>query len=102
MLMNGKEVNHLVVNGETFDKSYYLRKIRFLKSFATGQGTIGEGGIYMGSGGGGPVEVGDEGYVLFKYKNGYCVELQREQYGFWVIGKWIEFIDDKTKVCRIS
>lgn len=32
MLMNGKEVNHLVIGGETFDKSYIGRKVKIAPS----------------------------------------------------------------------
>ena len=30
MLMNGKEVNHLVINGETFDKRYLGKEVEIL------------------------------------------------------------------------
>lgn len=94
MLMNGKEVNHLVINGETFDKSYYMRKIRFIKSFASDDGRVYEKGVVMYHDQGGmAIEPGKEGFVYLKYKNGYCVELGANSFGFWVTDNEIEFID---------
>lgn len=94
MLMNGKEVEHLVINGEAFDKNYYLRKIRFIKSFASYDGRVNEKGVVMYHDQGGlAIEPGKEGFVYLKYKNGYCVSLSKGERGFWVIGEWIEFID---------
>lgn len=93
MLMNGKEVNHLVVGGETFDKSYYMRKIRFLKDFASNDGWISSTGIVMSSGSGGrSVDKGNTGYTILKYKNGYCAYV--DKIGFWVTEDCIEFIDE--------
>lgn len=96
MLMNGKEVNHLVIGGETFDKSYYMRKIRFLKDFASNDGWISPTGIAMGSGNGGMgVEKGNIGYTILKYKNGYCACVDNGfKIGFWVTEDCIGFIDE--------
>ena len=102
MLMNGKEVNHLVVNGETFDKSYFMRKIRLVKDVNTKGGMINKDGIYFDTSVSGLImPSGTEGIVFLKYKNGYCVYSDRYRdsydYGFWVTGDCIEFIDnDKT------
>lgn len=104
MLMNGKEVNHLVVNGEKFDKSYYMRKIRFLKDFASNDGWISPTGIAMGSGNGGMgVEKGNTGYTILKYKNGYCAYVDIGfKIGFWVTEDCIEFIDETGGVNKPS
>lgn len=101
MLMNGKEVNHLVVNGETFDKSYFMRKIRLVKDVNTKSGMINKDGIYFDTYVSGLImPSGAEGIVFFKYKNGYCVYSDHYgdlcDYGFWVTGDCIEFIDDTT------
>lgn len=94
MLMNGEEVNHLVIGGETFDKNYCMRRIRFLKSFASYDGFVSSKGITMSSGRGGMgVEKGNTGYTILKYKNGYCVYHDASPWGFWVTEDCIEFID---------
>lgn len=95
MLMNGQEVNHLVIGGETFDKNYCMRRIRFLKSFASNDGWISFKGIVMSSGNGGiAVDKGNTGYTILKYKNGYCVYHDASPWGFWVTEDCIEFIDE--------
>lgn len=99
MLMNGKEVNHLVINGEAFDKSNCEHKIRFLKEFASRDGHVSPEGVSMGSGqGGAAIMKGSIGHIFLKYKNGYCVYMDIDplKNGFWVTEDLIEFIDDKT------
>lgn len=98
MLMNGKEVNHLVIGGEMFDKNYCMRRIRFLKNFASYDGRISPEGVVMGSGNGGMgVEKGNIGYTILKYKNGYCACVDNGfKIGFWVTEDCIEFINDTT------
>lgn len=100
MLMNGKEVNHLVIGGETFDKSYFMRKVRLVKDVNTRKGAINMDGVFWGDYTGGvTIPSGAEGIVFFKYKNGYCIysEYHPEDYfhyAFWVTEDCIEFIDD--------
>lgn len=101
MLMNGQEVNHLVIGGEMFDKSYYMRKIKLVKAVNTKGGMINKDGIYFDTHISGLImPSGAEGFVFFKYKNGYCVYSDHyrdnSNYGFWVTEDCIEFIDNDT------
>lgn len=99
MLMNGKEVNHLIINGEIFDKSYYMRKMRFVKEVITDQGYATVNGVYIDkSFGGGVIRIGTEGTVILKYKNGYyvCVNsdiVGRYGRGFWATDDSIELMN---------
>ena len=109
MLMNGKEVNHLVVNGETFDKSYSAgvkaKVIEKKGNVWIGTAWIGsirkDGTIVTGINGGGNYakSVGDIVTVIAIYKNAAAF-LARDtdiiNTGSWISLNNLEFIDDKT------
>lgn len=98
LLMNGKEVNHLIVNGEAFDKSYSAGVKARVISY-TYVGSIKKNGdiICKSSDGGMPFKSpGDILTIICIYKNvaAYLAD-DNERYtkGSWISLKDIEFID---------
>lgn len=98
MLMNGQEVDHLVVNGETFDKSYSAGvKAKVIKPYAA-IGSIKAGGTIasvFADGGQQVKNLGDIVTVIGRYKNAAAI-LTYSDYvsGCWISMDDIEFIDD--------
>lgn len=99
LLMNGKEVNHLIINGEAFDKSYSAGvKAKVISDF-TYVGAINKNGdiICKGPDGGRYTKSpGDILTIICIYKNAaaYLAD-DGETYtrGSWVSLDNIEFID---------
>lgn len=99
LLMNGKKVNHLVIAGETFDKSYAAGvKAKVIGSEAwigsvRKNGTIANGLI----GGGGYIKQrGDIVTVICIYKNAAAIltdDRETINFGSWISLNDIEFID---------
>lgn len=97
MLMNGKEVNHLVVGGETFDKSFDGgRKVRTVRNATIGE--IDESGRIHDQNGtnGWYIEKNMVVSVIARYKNAFCVAYGYGNYAAWVSIDDIEFIDEKV------
>lgn len=98
MLMNGQKVNHLVVNGETFDKSYSAGvKAKVIKPYAA-IGSIKAGGTIasvFADGGQQIKNLGDIVTVIGRYKNAAAI-LTYSDYisGCWISMDDIEFIDE--------
>ena len=71
MLMNGKEVNHLIIGGEQFDKSYVGKKIKAISPeghwMVYYTNIINVDGSYPHSNT--FIDVGDTFVILAKYKN---------------------------------
>lgn len=104
MLMNGKEINHLVIGGETFDKSYSAgvkAKVVAKGGYAETGSIKKDGTIVSGaSGGGGYAKTaGDIVTVIAIYKNAAAVLANDTDFimsGSWVYLDNLEFIDDET------
>ena len=110
MLMNGKEVKHLVINGETFDESYIGRKVKITPTSGAwslhfypavnGDGTLRDFTDFNYI-----VERGDEFIILAKYMD--CIFIansknppatnangNRPDIGFgWIYVKDVTFLD---------
>lgn len=99
LLMNGKEVNHLIINGEAFDKSYSAGvKAKVISGF-TYVGTINKNGDIISEDTAGGKHFKSRGSILTVvgiYKNAaaYLAD-DGEKYarGSWVSLDDIEFID---------
>lgn len=104
MLMNGKEVNHLVIGGETFDKSYSAgvkAKVVAKGGYASIGSIKKDGTIVSGiSGGGGYAKtVGDIVTVIAIYKNAAAFLAGDTDFintGSWIYLDNLEFINDTT------
>lgn len=99
LLMNGKEVNHLIINGEAFDKSYSAGvKAKVISDF-TYVGAINKNGdiICKGSDGGRYTKSqGDILTIICIYKNAAAFltdDGEKYNKGSWVSLDNIEFID---------
>lgn len=66
MLMNGKEVNHLIVHGEQFDKSNCGKKVKVVRDISVSQNNVSMNGnyIYYNHGGALIISAGTLGYVI--------------------------------------
>lgn len=104
MLMNGQEVNHLVIGGETFDKSYSAgvkAKVVAKGGYASIGSIKKDGTIVSGiSGGGGYAKtVGDIVTVIAIYKNAAAFLAGDTDFintGSWIYLDNLEFINDTT------
>ena len=72
MLMNGEEVNHLVVGGETFDKSFINKKVKTKDVLGSDtvsiyDGINSDGGVFQYGSGNYSVYTGDVFIVLAKF-----------------------------------
>ena len=92
--MNGEEVNHLVIGGETFDKSFDGGiKVRTIRDVTAGG--INESGIihYHPGSGGWYVPKDTTLSVIARYKNAVCMATESGNYAGWISMDDIEFID---------
>ena len=66
MLMKGKEINHLLLNGEQFDLSNFGKKIKIVKRIEVGENNVRMDGKfnYYNHGGAGVISAGTMGYVI--------------------------------------
>lgn len=66
MLMNGKEVNHLFLNGEQFDLSNFGKKIKIVKRIEVSYNYVRMDGSYFHSdtGGSSIIMAGTMGYII--------------------------------------
>lgn len=99
LIMNGKEINHLVISGETFDKSYTAGvKAKVIGPNAS-IGTIKKDGTIVNGlpGGGGWSKIrGDIVTVIGIYKNAAAIlagDRDTISTGNWISLNDIEFID---------
>lgn len=99
LMMNGKEVNHLIISGEQFDKSYTAGvKAKVISSMAwigsvRKNGTIANGTV---GGGGYAKSLGDIVTVIGIYKNAAAIltdDRENINFGSWISLNDIEFID---------
>lgn len=95
MLMNGQEVNHLVIGGETFDKSFD-GGIKAKTTRDVVPGGINESGIVHSDPGAWYVPKGDTISVIARYKNAVCIATGPGYYAGWITMEAIEFINDTT------
>lgn len=73
MLMNGKEVNHLIIAGEAFDRSCSGKKVQVINTIYLDSGITWDGKYYY-TNTGGMYLPGREGIILLiKYLNYYYV-----------------------------
>lgn len=97
MLLNGKEINHLILGGETFDKSFTAGKkarvnglayIGDIKKDGTINSNASDGGNYI-------KQEGDIVTVIARYKDAVAI-LSSSSFvrGSWISINDIEFIDD--------
>ena len=99
LMMNGKEVNHLIISGEQFDKSYtagvkakVISSMAWIGSVKT-NGTIASGTV---GGGGYAKQLGDIVTVIGIYKNAAAIladDRETINFGSWISLNDIEFID---------
>lgn len=68
MLMNGKEVNHLVINGETFDKRYWGKDVEILNKIY-GESTVNINGAYHKA-------LSVDSWLIYPGTKGYAVALK--------------------------
>ena len=88
MLMKGKEVNHLIIDGETFDKSYVGRKVRLVKDCVTrGYISSSYGDHLIAEGNASVMLAGSENTIIAIYKDWVSI------YGGWVKKTDVELID---------
>ena len=66
MLMNGKEINHLLLNAEQFDLSNFGKKIKIVKRIEVSYNYVRMDGSYFHSdtGGSSIIMVGTMGYII--------------------------------------
>lgn len=96
MLMNGKKVNHLVINGETFDKSFDGGiKVKVIRDATIGE--IDELGRIIN-----PASAPDGFWyvprgtiipVIARYKNAVCMASGYGSYAGWMPINDVEFLD---------
>lgn len=98
LLMNGKEVNHLIINGEAFDKSYSAG-VKARVTSTSYVGTINKNGDIISEDSTGGRHIKSRGSILTViciYKNvaAYLAD-DDEKYtrGSWISLNDIEFID---------
>lgn len=100
MLMNGKEVNHLIIDGETFDKSYEQGvKVKIVPADGRPNADVGNvdfAGQITGMGGA-VVSGGNICIALAKYKNAiYIINSPNitniHATGYWVSLNDVEFL----------
>lgn len=94
VLMNGKNVEHLVINGEAFDKRYVGSNIEILNTIFA-ESTIDLNGGYHEVASGRVILKGTKGFVtLFKYFNLYYI-IDRNGYtgGSWCKAEDIKILD---------
>lgn len=99
LMMNGKEVNHLIISGEQFDKSYtagvkakVISSMAWIGSVKT-NGTIASGTV---GGGGYAKQLGDIVTVIGIYKNAAAIladDRETINFGSWISLNDIEFIN---------
>lgn len=89
MLMNGKEVNHLIIGGEQFDKSYVGRKVRLVKDCLMRGYISNNFGLESldRQGNAGTMLAGSENTIIATYKDWVSI------YGGWVKKTDVELID---------
>lgn len=94
MLMNGKEVNHLVINGEAFDKSYENKKVEIINKIFM-DSKIGLNGTYQEATFGGILPKGTKGYVTaLKYHDLYYIcQANGDPVGTWARSSDIKILD---------
>lgn len=95
MLMNGKEVKHLVVNGEAFDKSYMGIRVEILNDIRTDNWVTFDGHYNVTSGTDTWVLTpGSEGFViLFKHYDCYYIINKGGGRGAWARSSDIKILD---------
>ena len=88
MLMNGKEVNHLIISGEKYDKSYVGCKVRLVKDCVM-RGYIDNSyrDHLVAEGNAGVMLAGSENTIIAVYKDWVSI------YGGWVKKTDVELID---------
>ena len=98
LLMNGKEVNHFIINGEQFDKSNCGKKVKIVKKLEVSQNGVRIDGSYYYSnvGGAGIISAGTLGYVIgLTYGQCYYIFNTASKYsvGIWVSKDYVEILD---------
>ena len=95
MLVNGKEVGHLILNGEVFDKSYTGKKVITINEIVIGNETINKEGDYWPSNNGGVgIPANTSCTILTHYLNCfYIVENLENSRGFWAKKSDIKILD---------
>ena len=95
MLMNGKEVKHLVVNGEAFDKSYMGIRVEILNDIREDNWVTIDGYYHVTSGTDTTILTqGSRGYViLFKLHDCYYIIGKDGGGGAWARSSDIKILD---------
>lgn len=96
MLMNGQKVNHLIIGGETFDKSFDGSiKVRTIKDSLLGviskSGEIEAESIGVGRG---YIPKGRVITLIARYRNAVCTTAEDIGCSGWMSINDVEFIDD--------
>ena len=94
MLMNDKEVNHLVIGGEVFDKSFDGGiKVRVIKESPLG--VINKSGeiVPESIGGRGRIQKGRVITLIARYRNAVCMTAEDVGCSGWMSINDVEFLD---------
>ena len=98
LLMNGKEVNHFIINGEQFDLSNCGKKVKIVKRLEVSQNGVRFDGSYFYSNTGGAtiISAGTLGYVIgITYGQCYYIFNTESKYssGIWVPKDSVEILE---------
>lgn len=102
MLMNGKEVNHLLLDGEQFDLSNCGKKVKIVKKIEVSRNSVLMDGSYFYSdtGGAGIISAGTMGYVI-GVTYGECFLIfntkVKNPAGIWVPKESVEILESGGK-----
>ncbi len=100
MLAGGKEVKHFIIDGETFSKSNYGKKVKILKDFVAGRGYTNIDGKYRvddGISGVNVIPAGTLGYVIvgtFGECYYICHSTDIYKRGAWVSKDMVEILEN--------
>ena len=97
LMMNRKEVNHLIIGGQQFDKSYVNRKVEIVDSsnwfVYLGESVNSDGKIKLTSSAEVPyLKTGTECVIFAKYKDAIFVGWENGDGLGWIATKNAEFI----------
>lgn len=99
LLMNGKEVNHLLLNGEQFDLSNYGKKVKVVKRIEVCINGVNFDGSYFynNTGGASIISAGTLGYIIgLTYGQCYYIfnTASKNPVGVWVPKDSVEILEN--------
>lgn len=95
VLMNGKNVEHLIINGDSFDKSYKGKSVEINNDIYSQSWVDYDGNYHLVTQVDGiVVPKGTKGYVVaFKFYNCFFIMRPKEGGGVWAQGSDIKILD---------